>query len=258
MNNSHLSEEQVALFAEALNSGELSNLPESVVKHYKQCNECAQEVLFVSQISQDLDDVQTYEKQDKTNYFYWIGAAAAIVILFGIVQFFNSDSDTTKIVENSKPEIDSIKIEEKAQSADSANVLAEMEVTKKQLKPLKKTSKPETKNTNSENLLAYATNDDLEQLVERYKQGALRGDEISVKSPIHITSNVNDLTLEWTNTNQQELIVEFFNNKGEKLFEEITTDESLKLQKTEKKGLYYWKLINEDFDLLFCGKISLK
>ena len=114
------------------------------------------------------------------------------------------------------------------------------------------------RNSVNKNLLAYAVNEELEKLVERYTETSLRGDfSVNIKSIIEIKSN-EDLVFEWNNTNKENLTLEFFNNSGDKLFEEKTSENRFTTTGLSNSGLYYWKLINEDFDLLFCGKIIVK
>ncbi|MGE0079578.1 MAG: hypothetical protein AB7S48_17085 [Bacteroidales bacterium] len=46
------------------------------------------------------------------------------------------------------------------------------------------------------------------------------------------------------------------NNNGENIQSIETQGNGIKIPEL-KQGLYYWKLINEDFDLLYCGKITV-
>jgi hypothetical protein len=87
-------------------------------------------------------------------------------------------------------------------------------------------------------------------------QGNYRGESIDVTTLPEL-KYAKGTKLEWNNPEKQVLYVELFNNSGEKI-KEITTNESNYHLPMLQPGLYYWKLINENYDLLFVGKIIVK
>ncbi|MDA3890299.1 MAG: hypothetical protein PF517_01395 [Salinivirgaceae bacterium] len=253
MKELHFTDEQVAMCAEALSQGDVSGLSESLKKHLSECDECAQQVAFVSELSEQIDAIEMpTQKTRKLSLFYRIGAAAAILILIGLgiysksVQPNGNDAIAEIIIDSINTQIEN---EQNINLVQKDRVVFE----------IKKENSQETKATNKESeLLAYATHAEMEKLVDRFRTGAMRGNDVKVVSAIEIEGVSTEITLEWQNLANKELIVEFFNNKGEKLFEETTTASSYKPEQITIQGLYYWKLINKDFDLIFCGKIKIK
>jgi hypothetical protein len=87
----------------------------------------------------------------------------------------------------------------------------------------------------------------------------MRGDDISVLSPHKMeVKQGSEILIKIKNPENSSLIFEFFDNKNKKLFEKETTEETCQVKKLTKPGLYYWKLLNQDFDLLYCGKIIIE
>ncbi|MFW6202759.1 MAG: hypothetical protein ACOC30_00510, partial [Marinilabilia sp.] len=64
------------------------------------------------------------------------------------------------------------------------------------------------------------------------------------------------LFLEWTNKEKEELIIEILDNKGDRILRDVTTGNRYRVENLGN-GLYYWKLISSDYDLLFCGRIRV-
>jgi hypothetical protein len=87
----------------------------------------------------------------------------------------------------------------------------------------------------------------------------MRGSDVFVLSPHEIEyKQGSQILIKIENPENSPLILEFFNNKGEKLFEKETSEETCQVEKLTTPGLYYWKLLNQDFDLLYCGKIVIE
>lgn len=264
MATKHLSDEQIAICAEHMNSSTTIELPHDIRQHLKACDQCAHEVLMVASTIEDIEDspLQTnILPHKKSNKNHWLAIAASVAIILSATYYIFSDlkltnnlannniskisNDSNKIILNHTPQV-------KTQKTIDPNINSSDNNKPQHLKPaITPTSKPNTE------LLAYAPNTQLEKLSDRYTSGTLRGDEIKIITPGKITGKPGIIKLEWNNETKQLLILEFFNNKGEKLFEAETIESSFSPNKLQNNGLYYWKLINEDFDLLFCGKIIL-
>jgi flagellar biosynthesis GTPase FlhF len=272
--NKHLTEDQIAIYAEALSSGEVDYLPEEWKEHVVNCDQCAQEINMVAQIIEQ--DISTDHHKDwkKQALFLrrWkrsIGIAASLVVLIGggilLFTVFSENQDQ-QLAEAPKKEIveDTAKKREENQRTSQNNAL-EKEKNKiakqDQIKEDQKQSESPENNKEKEpkDRLAYLPDKQLEQLVDRFQNANLRGNEIEVKTQSNIEFQYNDsVKLKWKNPGGQNLIVEFYNNNGEKLFEETTSSEIYSTTKISEPGLYYWKLINSDFDLIFCGKITVQ
>lgn len=266
-NNKHLSEQEIALCAEAIVNGTFSQLDEKYQKHLSECDICANEVNMVSSICEEekimLSQIERKVSENKkstrniTAVLVW-GAAASIILLLGVKflsnnQVTNTHSNTVAVVDTA------INNSHKTDSVIPMDTL----VPEKQLKiEPKKEEEKEIENViikpDKKVLLAYATHADLEKMVKRFESGNMRGSEIKILSPIEIKSNAKDLKLDWENVDGQTLFLELFDNKGNLMSEIELTESGYKPKEIWQDGLYYWKLINEDFDLLFCGKIIIK
>jgi len=264
--NGHLSEEEIASYVDAYFTKDLKTIPSEIRSHVQNCDACAEKVLSVTEIMEDLSEDKVNledEKLDspkviqfKKNYFLQI-AASIIFIVGGSLIFLQIKQTKNNPIKQYSEVIDST-----ISSFDSSLVLPEKDIqniaqiTKDSLKQFNEVKKDNL--SNNQNLLAFVEDEQLEKLVERYSDSALRGD-FSIKSKSIIKIKINNLLkLEWNNGDMELLILEFFDNTGKKLFEIETSESSIETDQLNDEGLYYWKLINEDFDLLFCGKIIIK
>ncbi|MGM0496993.1 MAG: hypothetical protein ACQESJ_03690 [Bacteroidota bacterium] len=269
----HLTYEEIAQCADAINEGNYDNLPSSLREHLSNCEYCVSEVMMVSDVSQDIEHELAQDKKKDKRFrikHWYIGAisvAAAAVILFfivpsidtgqnnmnepGLAQEFKSipviiiddEEDTAYFKEDYKPQIASMPEEETPEEKKS--VEAEQDVSEKSLQEVNK----------KEMLAEYKPDDSLEQLYENMK-GAYRSRDITVNTSHTITYENKD-SLRWENPKKKKLYVEFFNNEGEEIKTLVVDDNQVPIPEFSD-GLYYWKLVNEDFDLLFVGKILVE
>ncbi len=240
----HLTEQEVAQCAEAIREGNYASLPHAIKEHLANCDDCANEVAMVAELAHDIEIDQ---KKNKKNIRLWLtisGAVAASLTLFIIGNFYlNHSSSNFSNQNNQLAKIDSL-----SSRTDTSVPVIESN-TKKQEIATKKTVP-----VRKEILAAYSPNKDLEKLAENFKQ-TYRGDEITVETPAEINLPGVD-SLKWINNDASKLTVMLLNNKGETIASTITQGNGIKIP-TLTSGLYYWKLINEEFDLLFCGKIKV-
>lgn len=267
----HLNPEQIARVADAINSGTYDQIPENMRNHLLECDDCASEVINVTELSFNTrnisypfkDKIVTTQQKNvkKINSKTIIGfAAAATIISFAIL--FNipwNDSETMQSIK----ETPKVAKSTEQNNIDSTPQIAEEKQIKKNQSPLQKntTKKTEkqTKKTNQSQdnkLLAYyKPNPNIEKLYENM-QGNYRGESIEVTTLPEI-KYTKGTKLEWKNPDKHTLYVELFDNSGEKIKEITTNDTSYHIPMLQP-GLYYWKLINENYDLLFVGKIIVK
>jgi len=268
-NREHLTEDQIAVFAEALSAGTESSLPEEWRNHVYKCDQCAEEVKMVSQIIDDKSKEFSNEKKNKPSPSrrflarYAIAASFVVIIGLGILFTLNYTSNKNKnLADLDKPQ-------PVADTSEKKNGLTEKpEYTEKKtdkdsarskeienVEIQKKHQDSKTKN----NRLAYVPDNLLQQLSDRFKDANMRGDDVSVLSPHKIeVKQGSEILIKIKNPENSSLILEFFDNKGEKLFEKETSEETYQVEKLTQPGLYYWKLLNQDFDLLYCGKIVIE
>ncbi len=275
----HLTEEDIAISAEALQRGEYNSLPIEVREHLSQCDQCAEEVLMVADIADDIDfsltdKIKSPEKDKTQRIIAWsvsVAAAIALVLLvFNINKNDGRDNMTTDafitqgeedtITENQSGDesLMADKKEKDRKDQDNKNDFPAAKTPDQEKIPAA-SSLPPSEETAADTLKFMAMmekNEDLEKLVERC-EGNMRNQEgVVVESPFNILAEGDSVTIKWKNPDRKRLIIEIFNNSGLRIFETETTEESYTLSELEK-GLYYWKLISSDYDLLFCGRIVL-
>ena len=84
----------------------------------------------------------------------------------------------------------------------------------------------------------------------------MRGDEIEIISPDVIQLSTSATTvLKWKTPENEDLNIEVFNNLGAKIMSLTTNENSIQLAPLKQEGLFYWKLFDSDYELLYCGKI---
>lgn len=240
----HLTEQEIAQCADAIREKNYMALPVAVREHLANCDECANEVAMVTSLASEID---TDQKKNIKPVRLWLtisGAVAASFALIIIGNYFLNDSKNDLSNQNSQlAKVDSTLQKRDTSYASIAPKTQNQNTAAQNVTPVRK-----------EILAAYTQNKDLEQLAENFKQ-AYRGDDISVESAAEISIPGVD-SLKWINKDAIKLTVILLNNKGEAVNSIVTQGNGIKIP-TLNPGLYYWKLINEDSDLLFCGKITI-
>lgn len=235
----HLTPEQIAMCADAINSDSYSSLPEAIRLHLEECDECAAEVTDVAEMSLEIDRLVRSKKKGnmlKIRLLYSVSAVAAVALIFFVFRLISEyKSEVPNIVQLS----DSLNIDKIEPKKDSINHVYQAEIANSEVQ--------EAQNK------MYLKNENLEILVNNFKD-SYRSNEIEIISKSEIFAAM-PCTLRWVNSQSQELRFELFNNQGNLVFETITTSNKVVVNGFPK-GLYYWKLIDNDFNLLFVGKIK--
>jgi len=271
-NREHLTEDQIAVFAEALSSGTESSLPEEWRNHVYKCDQCAEEVKMVSQIIDDKSKEFANKYQKKKNKpfpsrkfmaRYAIAASFVVIIGLGILFTLNYTSNKNKkLADLDEPQPMADTSEKKSGLAEKPEY-AEKKTDKDSARSKEiENDEIHTKHQDSKtknNRLAYVPENRLERLSDRFIDANMRGDDVSVLSPHKMeVKQGSEILIKIKNPENSSLILEFFDNNGEKLFEKETSEETYQVEKLTQPGLYYWKLLNQDFDLLYCGKIVIE
>jgi len=250
----HLSKEQIAIYAEALAIDNSVNLPDNVKRHAKDCDKCISEIHAVSEILRDnyknsiADGLNNAKKSSNTSIRFWLVATASIIILATLGYLFTRDNTVS---DNTLMAIDSTLFE----SNNIASTYKEIDNNISDTVSI--TNSDTIKPKNKRIALAYVSNKDLEKLVNRFNNINMRSEGISISTPSSIVFSKNDsINIKWKNTNNQYLTIEIFDNKGKRIASKTSSKDIVTITEITKKGLYYWKLINEDSDILFCGKIK--
>ncbi|MCT4613684.1 MAG: hypothetical protein N4A49_02275 [Marinifilaceae bacterium] len=248
MDQTHFTEEEIAICSEAVNNNTVSKLDSDLLDHLNKCSKCREEVLFTSEIMESVDENTLDIINNRNNKFIRYAlifgsiAASIIVILYTLV---NTDNNYQQIVDNLDSDVQTSKVQTKT---DSNIIKADKYIApKKEIREVKKKKS-----------ISFKESKELEKLVERYKSDSDRSVSNSkYQSEILFTSN-QKIVLNIGNTEKEEFTIELFDSNNKKLKEFTTTKNKVNLSESLKYGNYYWKLLNEDFDLIFCGKIKIR
>lgn len=232
---SHFSEEEIAMCADAINDGIYDQLPENFRKHLSVCEQCASEVLMVADIAFNFNINEQQQKSGRLRR--WIIAAsissAAAVLIFAIYTLSLPDSNMTS---NKAMIVQSDTLAKTSVIEDSLIQVNENEPSKKLIASLE-------------------PNEKLEKLYQNHQE-SYRTNSIQIITKGEVAYPAID-SLKWVNKTNDKLTVEFFNNRDREIKSIETSSSSVKIPKLGT-GIYYWKLINEDYDLLYVGKIMVK
>lgn len=228
----HLSPEELALATEYLNKKQ--PLPTEIQKHINSCAACKYEVMAVLELS-DFDVVQT----DRAiwlnrNLLFSLAAVALILLAIGMYWIL--------LPQQNRPE--SQLSQYAVQTSDSLSTTMD---SVNQIEDEIAVELPEKIVLAQAN---FTPNNNLEQLVARY-QTQLRSTETSAVS---VKKMADGFRISWAAKGQ--ISFELFNNQ-DVLLKSWETDEQFIDFKPEMNGLYYFKLINEEFDLLWVGKLEV-
>lgn len=247
----HLTEQEIAQCADALLLGKYDTLPVHLKEHLSSCDSCATEVAVVAELSGDIgynvEETKTAGKRRSLWVVVLTSAVASLALLLIGNYFLGNPKETgwqTALHYNAASDTTGI-----------ATTREDVVPHAGEEKPAPGQKKPAKAREEQKQLLAYALHADLEKLADNFK-GAYRGNDVSVITPHELVCSPAD-SLKWNNTDKISLSVEFYNNKGVMVNTAQTTESSLALPRLSP-GLYYWKLMNDDFDLLFCGKLIVK
>ncbi|MFW5757296.1 MAG: hypothetical protein ACOCUQ_02060 [Bacteroidota bacterium] len=273
----HLTPEQIAFTAEAINENRFENVDENIRRHLTDCDQCASDVLMVADIAFDFKQGQKKQKSSNfplENYslFYPLLTAAAVFLLGVFVFAFLLEPDTeNNLTENENTDaFDNNELKELIPQDQQVTDLStdmqkddhdhptgyENEDNKEQelVVPEDEENKEKISQDSQVLLARFTPHEDLEKLVSN-ADSFYRGTSINIEIPTSIQWSDFD-SLSWSNPENKNLVVEFFNNDNERILMENTTAEGIAVPDLDP-GLYYWKLIDkENFDLLFTGKIT--
>jgi len=266
----HLSEEEIALCAELLLEERVEDVPDVLRNHLMGCVDCADQVLILADIV-NIDIAEEKVRQDlfltenggrnvkslDSRVYLYTGIAAVILVLLSLGLFLKNHEGSKSsrhksiVIADSSEEHprDEDKLADRSDEQEKKIVSKKREAVQEPLLNVDETNK------DSISLLAYDDNPVMEKLVQRYQQREFRS-EVQVKSQSIIRVKPDStFFLRFENPEKQMFIVEIFDADGNKLLQENTDESFVKVDLIDNPANYYWKLINEDFDLLFCGKI---
>lgn len=234
----HLTTDELSVYVDGIMENP-SNTPPEILHHISECNECAAEAVELTSILEFQHEKHAVIPVRKINrsVFY---IAASIIVIFTIAFLMKEslvNEDNSQISKASNKKFNNRSNKQIIFNNDSIIINDKIEIPEK-------------------NLIAEAfiSNPQLEQLCERYNAN-MRSDDIVVSDKLLKIKINKSFTLHWKNNGNELLFVEIFDNQSKKIQSHQTNEESIMIKDKITPGLYYWKLFNEDFDLLFCGKI---
>jgi hypothetical protein len=246
----HLNNEELAMCADFIMEDRFEELPEKYKTHLKECDACSREVNMICSISSDTIDQISIKETHRFNIRKVVRVAASIAVITVVgSSVFHIISDRQTIV--NETEAFSEELYATNDSLPFVNSFFEDTIIEEEKNSVEKEIEAEIELNNS-----FIPNSEMERLVERYsKNNVYRSD-----------SSVNDLFIILKGHNG-ELLIEVITD--EVLFIEIIDNEENIIREIDLKkggnnfdmkvpGLYYIKVMNEDFDLLFCDKITIK
>ncbi|MDY0077395.1 MAG: hypothetical protein RBR87_08980 [Bacteroidales bacterium] len=228
----HLSVEELAIASELIQKAE--ELPHDLQTHLNRCTSCKYELMMIMELSDfEMEAAQKKIRQSKN----WIAAAAIGLILLAVGIYWVS-LPPQNFPQKQLTQITNV-------TADTAALVKNSDTEEIMKTPVEKPEKVVLAQA------SFAPNKDLEQLVARY-QSQLRS---AGSSPVLVTDLGDGFHFSWEATGV--FIFEVFDNEGVLLSSEETSKQSAEFQ-VESPGLYYFKLISEDFDLLWCGSFEVR
>ncbi|MFA5419317.1 MAG: hypothetical protein WC341_12750 [Bacteroidales bacterium] len=253
----HLSEEEIALCAEAMAGGRFSQLDDRLKKHLAFCPQCAGEVMMVAELTKETVEIALPVQKSIKPWHYaalLVAASAIILLVLNIPGIFNNESPSENKLALSA--IDSISVENRDQTIHPEKTNTAIPLLSDNNHFLEINPKNEVDLEISDKILAtYAPDETLEKLVENTLV-SYRGDDIDVITESGIRFPETD-SIEWKNPDSIMLTVEWYNNLGKLIKTNQSTGNSVPVPNL-KNGLYYWKLMNNDFDLLGAGKVVVE
>lgn len=254
--NDHLSEEQISVCAEAMADGLYSGLDESVKEHLAECMQCGNEVLMVSEIYRQGEQNIIPENipfLSRRRLFFLISSAAALLLIALLIYFPLQKTGLNNELTISSA--DSVKDRFDQETTDTFIKLTEYQTMDAENKPVdsKLSDKSLQVNENKNNQLAlYETHAVLENLFNNFENSYR---SVSFKYVGERTLEVPPaIKIIWQNPGNEILTVDIFNNRNDKLFSLNSAGNHVVIPDLAP-GLYYFKIINEEFDLLSVGKI---
>jgi len=244
----HLTAEQIAQCAEAINNDAYNDLSLQIREHLNNCTDCVGEVMLISEIEHELEGLdfdikKTYNPKPKAiNFSSWqktiIALSAAASLIWAVIYIVNSHKQNDNLITEQNTQIESniaLVVDSVALKADALKIEEE-----------------NAKQKNHTLIAAYTPNDHLEKLFLSSRESH-RSDVFSIDLPDTIfTKKQKNIHIE--NKKTQTLFIEITDNKEQVVQTKELQTYAYTLPELNM-GLYYYKIFNTDYDLLFIGKL---
>lgn len=245
MTQQHLTPQEIARCADSINRGTYSTIPANLREHLVACEQCADELLAVTELTHDTLSVDMTPERapifkpsiPRGIIKYTLAAAALIVAVIVLIESRNDT--TTKYPDNHSAHTNTPVVKKEIQNdkPDTIQPVIKTPVTQKR-----------------ELLAQFKPNHKLELLVENYQYPSRWETGMSIYDEVLRKPVLTADSLCWPQETPGEHVVEILNNQNKLIHNLHTTTGCVYIPDLEP-GLYYWKVINKDYDLLFVGKI---
>jgi hypothetical protein len=258
--NDHLSDENIALVAEALVSGNEGLLTENIRNHVENCHKCKKDILSVYDLIRhdDISNKNTvssfknkvfHKKAVRSINIKIIKIAALLLLIISIGEIINylAHSKNKVLIGSINPDSiqkhNSIGKNKPAATEPKAAQYIKQTASKDSLRKYK-TAVHTAKSEFFENLIA-----------SNYRGGNIEVLSPSLKQQFEVNQSI---TFNFKGAEMTPISIKIYNNKGKKVFEKNNISSySYTLSEKLSPGLYYWKLIMDN-DLVYVGKFLVK
>ncbi len=271
----HLSDEQIALYVDALRLNKVDQLPSDLLAHIDDCKSCHRTALDLYSMLDEkgYEGIGAHPTLDKKEAKVFkmsnvlLRVAAAVALLLVALFFFNRSKDMSAPGDMVKEENPVEKVEEKdtpeapaTQMPTPKEEVVIEETPEKVEPPSRELPQPKspvnTISTNSRQLYAanFTPSEEWEDMVGE----SVRSMQFEVISPSNTQSfkPKAGIPFKWKGETIDRYIV-VLDNKGEQVHKAKVLANEFYVQLKLDPGLYYWKLESED-DLLHVGKFLLE
>jgi len=249
--NNHLNEEQIAEIADAMNNSDLDSLPKNYLDHIRDCDQCADEVMLISEIveSPKIMQNQSTKNTDRSIKIFLAFAASVALILASYYIFIKPESINSNIAETNDT------IENIINNNENIAEIDTIIVSDKEENEIVNQDKIKHEINREKNQIAFKEHPELEDLFNRFNSSAMRNADLKIKSDSVLKISTNDsIHIEWEKS-EFNYIIQIIDNQSKELIVKDNLKSNFKSNNTLKSGLYYWKILDEDYNLLYCGKI---
>jgi len=242
--DSHLTEEAVALYVDALKLDRLRLLPQSILEHVERCETCKEEItgLFSLLVEEDYSQLTSHpflretgrKTQSLVRTILRIAAIIVAVIAIGtiVVALFTGGND--------KETVSSVVIDRTQRDTSSSHALTD--VQKKEPQEPRK-------------LIAarFVESPALEDLM----RSTVRSAETEVHSPVNNSTVRPGSVFRWTTPAQPPFELTILDNNDSLVKSFRLRSTTCIMKDSLQAGLYYWKLVAEG-NLLHVGKFTVR
>jgi hypothetical protein len=242
--DSHLTDEAVALYVDALKLDRLRMLPQSMLEHVEKCETCKQEVtgLFSLLAEEDYSQLTPHPFLEETGntkqrqIFTILRIAAIIVAVIGIgaivVALFLRGND--------KEIVTPVVTQRAQEDTSSSHGVAKVDKKKGEV---------------AQSLIAarFVESPELEDLM----RSSVRSAETEVQSPANGSTVHPGSILRWTTSAQPPFDLTILDNRGYAVKSFRLRSNAFDMKDSLQAGLYYWKLVAEG-NLLHVGKFAVR